>query len=343
MKNVFVSVCLGLLLVSCVWETMGGPPPKVTFDEEEFNEQRAAWTTQNIQDYTFIFNATRYFVENGQSKGWDVLEGCDDRLDSVNKYWAYNLNFRTIMDIYSYIKKEAENGKKEVETGNYVSFEVIVSYDPVYHFPITWDIIRGFSDSMAAVWVSTQTTADVSAPAKYGVRDFQPGKSAEGPAKMLFDEEEFTRQRAAWIAQGIQDYSFTLALQSKTPPEGIFYDEYAQLSRHVIKNGHLAEITVTRDYVDGYEPDEPFDPAEFATIADIYAFIEDKAAKLKGDVAVGPILFAAMGVDYDASHVPIIWHWDSKANSGIQPIWEWEGGEHHLIELRDFQPGISGD
>lgn len=168
MRNLFISICTGVLLLSCDKLfgkiTTGEEPPDavVFFDEEEFNRQYQAWNKQSYQNYRFTeycFFGPNY--KNGTAAEHVVIDGVgqlvkyngeepkepkkEDYEDSAE--WGYDhstwelyikpMEERTIPYYYDRIKQAVEKFRKEADEEG-IGSSMYVDYDTKDHFPASY-------------------------------------------------------------------------------------------------------------------------------------------------------------------------------------------------------------
>jgi hypothetical protein len=105
--------------------------PKIQFDKETFDRERAAWEAQGITNYTFvgIFNwldmiRSVITVENGEIS---YIE---------NKTAIPDTGWRTISEIYEWINDRYEYALSTIETmTDDLYYYINVGYNSQYHYP----------------------------------------------------------------------------------------------------------------------------------------------------------------------------------------------------------------
>jgi hypothetical protein len=176
---VLLSACLVFLLVSCdglanlglktstetgSWADLDGTETvtgtkaseteymQFTFDEEQFNQEYALWKSLNIHDYSFeqsegLSLTDRFLVtvEDGSVVREDILEDSGivrefDPITGERKKEATRSYKVTIDGLFYYAAGLAVRYKDLWERDNLCDgTKVVVTYDPVYHFPVSWD------------------------------------------------------------------------------------------------------------------------------------------------------------------------------------------------------------
>ena len=160
-----VSVLCGTFFTGCPHETQPEQetdkyPREIIFDKEELDNHYKAWESRKIKNYQFRqeflyqytgLEATRVIVvRNGivESVKYYNMDGSDLNLDDPEL--GINANFieklksgvRTIDDLYNYLSGWYESSKnKDLKSERIVKYGMVISYDSVNHFPLSYEII----------------------------------------------------------------------------------------------------------------------------------------------------------------------------------------------------------
>jgi hypothetical protein len=126
-----------------------------TFDEERFNQERQLWNNQNIQNYSYEQSQDmpggyrfRVTVENGNVVEEEVLEdaGILRRWDSVTGTYGDKpprYLKGTLSDAYVHLEECILSYKSLFHPDGYTDgVKIVINYDPVYHFPTSWEFIE---------------------------------------------------------------------------------------------------------------------------------------------------------------------------------------------------------
>jgi hypothetical protein len=200
MKKVFVllSICLGFLLVSCddltetdtddntrtevvsatearaLTETEAAKTEymQFTFDEVRFNQERALWESLNIQNYSYeqfqgysdLIDRFRVTVEGGDVANEVVLEDSgtlQGRWYPLTETEAPRLVYGTLDDLYKYLEDSIlyRQYKTWLEEGC-DGGKIVINYDPVYHFPTSWEFTEYYDVSQEVIVLTTITLRD---------------------------------------------------------------------------------------------------------------------------------------------------------------------------------------
>jgi hypothetical protein len=344
-KKILLAASLCVLLASCdgLIEVIGGPPSSylVTFDQETFDTERAAWLKQNRQSYVFTLTGnyasptpvtTRIVVEAGTVAAYTALE-------AENRPVA-----PTITDIYSDLAEAVQKKRADYEAGKIAGARIVISYTADHHPYSIYSAISSTPEQHFVGGSYQEYIKDFS-----GV--FKPDNgSVSGEYPIEFDGDELNKELTDWTTQGIDDYVFEIEyLDNKDMSKKIKcvveggkvtaaynwnHDEWDPMGSWQMEEEqeHIFERLIGRNL--GYIP---------VTIPGIYDYMEKEFELMKKryekgifsnlildsdeTVAKIEVLYSSDGLHYPASirfYAPIIW------------------GDRHYYEMKisGFEAGV---
>jgi len=232
MKNtVFLGI---LLLTSCA-----GKDIIQLIDYETFEIERRLWLEQDLQNYSFHIQHDHHPL--GFKEGTVIVKdgalyayiGNELTIRDYRSFFADSISriYDLISDSYDYMAN-AEYGNGSWRRRGWQHYKQEIEYDDAHHFPKYYYSFFSHSD------LAGRRSMGNWASNKLFITNFTPNPPEL--EALSFNRENFERERQSWLEQDLQNYSFSIVLESKEyiPNHGM-KELYWSGSKVVIRDGAL--------------------------------------------------------------------------------------------------------